>query len=86
MAEQIRRSCIDCGIGNCDHMDKTYPGFCLTTNMDEELKQSSIDAYEDEENKKIMIESEEVEYENYCKMTRVEETMEFAKKIGAHKI
>lgn len=86
MADQIRRSCIDCGIGNCDHMDKSYPGFCLTTNMDPELKQEAVDAYKDEENKRIMVASAEVEYENYCKMTRVEETMEFAKKIGARKI
>ncbi len=71
MTEQMKRSCIDCGVGNCDHMDKTYPGFCLTTNMDQNLKQESIDEYHDEENKKIMP-AAEVEYENYCKMTRWE--------------
>lgn len=86
MAEQIKRSCIDCAVGNCDYMDKSYPGFCLTTNMDRELKQEAISEYDNEENRKIMIAAAEVEYENYCKMTRVEEIMEFAKKIGAKKI
>ena len=33
MQERVM-SCIDCGVKNCDKMDKTYPDFCLTTNMD----------------------------------------------------
>ena len=30
-------SCIDCAVKNCNKMDKTYPDFCLTTHMDEEV-------------------------------------------------
>ena len=30
-------SCIDCAVKNCDKMDKTFPEFCLTTNMDTEV-------------------------------------------------
>lgn len=67
-------------------MDKSYPGFCLTTNMDQELKQEAIGEYDNEENRKIMIAAAEVEYENFCKITRAEEITEFAKKIGAKKI
>ncbi len=37
-------------------------------------------------NHKIMVAAAEVEYEHYCKYTRVEEIMAFAKKIGAKKI
>ena len=33
-----------------------------------------------------MVASAEVEYEGYCQWTRVQEIMEFARKIGAHKI
>lgn len=86
MEKEMKRSCIDCGIGNCDHMTGKYPAFCLTSCMDEELKQEAINSYQEEENHRIMTASAQVEYENYCKMTRVEETMEFAKKIGAKKI
>lgn len=63
-------------------MDKSYPGFCLTTNMDQELKQEAISEYDNEENRRIMIAAAGVEYENFCKITRAEEITEFAKKIG----
>jgi uncharacterized metal-binding protein len=42
--------------------------------------------YDEDRNKEIMIASAEVEYEGYCKWTRVQEIMEFAKKIGARKV
>ena len=38
--EQMKKenmSCIDCAVKNCNKMDKTYPDFCLTTHMDEEV-------------------------------------------------
>lgn len=65
--------------GNCDHMDKSYPGFCLTTNTDRELKQEAISEYDNEENRRIMIAAAEVEYENFCKITRAEETRSLPK-------
>lgn len=83
----VCKSCIDCGTVNCDRMDKKYPTFCLTTHMDEEILKEVLGLYiEDEDNLKIAGASAEVEAENYCKMTRIEETMEFAEKIGATKI
>lgn len=42
--------------------------------------------YEKEENKEIMKNAASVEYEFYLKMTRVEETIEFAKRMGYKKI
>ena len=68
--------------GNCDHMDKSYPGFYLTTNTDRELKQEAISEYDNEENRRIMIAAAGVEYEHFCKITRAEEIQEFAKTIG----
>lgn len=38
---------------------------------------------EDEENSRFMHAAAQVEYENYCKMTRIEEIAEFARKINA---
>ena len=41
---------------------------------------------EDEENSRVMKAAAEVEYENYCRMTRIEEIAEFAGKIGARRL
>lgn len=79
-------SCIDCAVKNCNKMDKTYPDFCLTTHMDEEVLNEAMECYNEDENRKVTIAAAEVEYENYCKHTRVEEIMDFAKKINAKKI
>lgn len=83
MDKKLKRSCIDCGVINCDQNDRTYPDFCLTTSLDENVLDEALSLYtEDEENSKAVLASAEVEYENYCKMTRVEEIVEFAKKTG----
>lgn len=83
----IKRSCIDCSVTNCNSMDSMYPDFCPTENLSRELLQEAMALYtEDEENHAVTIAAAEVEYENYCKMTRIEEIMEFAKKIHAKKL
>lgn len=38
------------------------------------------------DNNKIMAASAEVEYEGYCRLTRVEEIMTFARKMGYKKL
>ena len=84
--ENITRSCIDCGVLNCDKMNAMYPDFCPTTEMDDSLLTEAMELYMEPENNKATIAAAEVEFENYCKMTRVEEIMEFARKIGAKKL
>lgn len=84
--KKIVRSCIDCGTGNCNWEDSVFPEFCLTTHMDADILSDAMAEYEKEEIKKITIAAAEVEADNYCKMTRLEEIIEFAKKIEAKKI
>lgn len=85
--KNIRRSCIDCGVTNCNSMDSMYPDFCPTVDMAEEMLKEVMELYtEDDVNNAVTIAAAQVEYENYCKMTRIEEIMEFAKKIGAKKL
>lgn len=84
--EDIRRSCVDCRAGSCNKKDAPFPEFCLTTSLPEEVLVDAMKQYELEENRKLAIAAAEVESDNYCKMTRLEETIEFAKKIGAKKI
>ena len=82
----IRRSCADCGVTNCDKMDRTYPNFCVGETLDEEWLQGVVKLYEEEENFRIASASAGVESDFYCQMTRVQETIEFAKRISAKKI
>ncbi len=63
-----------------------YPDFCPTVTLSEEQKNEVLEQYWKEENQKIAIAAAEVEAEGYCKWTRVEEIIRFARKIGAKKI
>ena len=84
--KEIQHTCVDCGTQNCKFKVRTYPEFCPTTNLKEEDLQWALERYEEGRNHDIMVASAEVEYEGYCQWTRVQEIMEFARKIGAKKI
>ena len=83
---KMQYSCVDCGTQNCKYKTRSYPDFCLTTHLDEEDLEWAINKYSEDNNHEIMVASAEVEYEGYCQWTRVQEIMEFAHKIHAHKI
>ena len=87
----IRRSCIDCAAGACDGKSGTCPDFCLTCELlaeeDNTLIADTLDKYQnDPEDSLIAKASATVEYEHYCRATRVEEICEFARKIGASRL
>ena len=86
MDKRGQLSCGDCGVTNCNVGNKTYPDFCLTTHLEEKAKKEAMAAYEEEENHQIMVTAADVEYEGYGILTRVEETIEFAKRMGYKKI
>lgn len=79
-------SCADCAVKNCSKMDGTFPDFCLTTNMDEDILKEAMACYEDESVRKITVAAAEVEYHHYCEYTRIEEIMDFAERTGAKKL
>ena len=83
---ETERSCIDCAAGSCNKENAVFPQFCTTVHMNEKVLADAMAQYEKEEIRKIAVAAAEVEADNYCKMTRLEETIEFAKKIGAKKI
>lgn len=58
----------------------------MTKRCTEEQVEASKKMYEDDENKRVMLEACELQAETYGHLTRVEETVEFAKKMGFHKI
>lgn len=53
MENEVKRSCVDCGVVNCDVQNKSYPPFCLTTHMDEIIKNEAMKEYAGE-NRRVM--------------------------------
>ena len=84
--EKEQFGCADCRAKSCHLGDGKYPEFCPGQTLPEQLVADAMKEYEDPEVHRIAIAAAETESENYCKMTRVEETMEFARKIGAKRI
>ena len=54
-------SCVDCGTQKCKFKDRTYPDFCLTTNLSEEDARWAAVRYEEGRNHEVMVASAEVE-------------------------
>ncbi len=67
-----------CETGNLDHM----PGNCPCGDDQGDI----IELYKDDLTGKLAYESALVEAEGYCKKTRLEETMDFAKRCGFQKL
>lgn len=87
MTEKKVLSCIDCAVVHCNKMDKAFPDFCLTTQtVTEEDKEEVKKLYAEEENYKSMLSAASVEYEGYCQLTRVQEIMDYAKRMGFKKL
>ena len=42
--EEKELSCAECGTLNCHKHESRYPKFCLTTNVDEEMLESLLNA------------------------------------------
>ncbi len=83
MNQSIERSCADCAVTGCDgHGEGGYPSFCPTADLAPEKRAALMAAYEDPETLRIMQAAALVELEGYCKWTRVQETMAFARRMG----
>ncbi len=61
------------------------PGFC-PSKVAPETQSEARDLYNDPETLRVSLESARVEAEGYCKWTRVDEIVQFAKKMGFKKI
>jgi uncharacterized metal-binding protein len=86
-SQACSHSCVDCGFLKCCTEKGTYPDFCLTTPLlDEAHKKELMSLYDQPENHEVMVNAALVEYEGYGRLTRVEETMLFAKKMGFHRL
>lgn len=80
-------TCVDCAVmACCGGTGKSYPPFCLTEKMDPKLIEKAMAEYQKPDINKIAVSAAEVEADYYCQLTRVEEIMKFAEKIGAKRI
>lgn len=88
MTQKDRKlSCTDCALLNCHKKDKTFPQFCLTTHTPEETIEEINELYrKDDLVARLSNAAAEIEGTYYGKLTRVEEIIAFAKRIGAKKI
>jgi uncharacterized metal-binding protein len=83
-----QKTCVDCGLKGCMALGGgKFPEFCLTQSLTgEEIDRVMREYLDDPLQLAIMTSATEVEEETYCQATRVEDTILFAKKIGAHKL
>jgi len=80
-------SCSECGTHNCYRQDKQFPDFCLTGELKQEELYGVTDQYRGEGlDARIARASAEVEGVYYGKLTRVEEIIAFANRLGVKNI
>lgn len=88
MPEYTGPTCVLCGVKACtaEPDAKKPPTFCPTP-VEAELFEEVERAYlEREDLRRLAIESARTEAAGYCRSTRVEEIMDFARRIGARKL
>jgi len=80
-------TCSECAQLHCYRHDKRYPDFCATVDLDPAERADLVELYRgDDIDARIARAAAEVEGLYYCKLNRVEETVAFARRIGAEKI
>ncbi|WP_041795100.1 DUF1847 domain-containing protein [Pararhodospirillum photometricum] len=80
-------SCADCRQLHCHRHDKRYPGFCPTESLDPHEREDLVDLYSsDGPDGRLARAAAEVEGAYYGKLTRVEETVAFARRLGVTRI
>jgi len=80
-------TCVNCSVLNCYRRSSQFPGFCLTETTDASLIESCTEIYlGDNIDARMARSAAEVEGTYYGKLTRVEEIIAFARRIGAAKI
>jgi len=88
MTEYTGPTCVLCGVKACaaEPDTKKPPAFCPMP-VEAELLQEVERAYlEQEDLRKLAVESARTEAAGYCRSTRVEEIMDFARRIGARRL
>jgi len=84
---KTKNTCSECGVLNCYRKDKTFPSFCLTEGADRQVVDKISRRYRGKNPDALIAHAAaEVEGTYYGKLTRVEEIIAFANRIGAKRI
>ena len=84
---KTENTCSDCGALNCYRRDKQFPSFCLTEAVDPTVAAKVVRRYRGKgPDARTSRAAAEVEGTYYGKLTRVEEIIAFANRIGAKRI
>ncbi len=88
MKKPVELCCPLCGVKACTHEPSTkkLPLFCPMADEGEQLAAIERTYQEDEELRKLACESARTEAAGYCRSTRVQEIMDFARRIGATRL
>lgn len=80
-------SCTECGLQSCFRRNNKFPKDCVSENVVNKDKSAALEKYtENGIDRQMALAAAEIEGLYYGKLTRVEETIEFARRIGAKKI
>ena len=79
-------SCSECAVRNCYRKDSAFPAFCLTEQYPDALERTRKFYASNTTDGKLARAAAEIEGEYYGRLTRIEETIRFAKKLGVKKL
>ncbi|MDR3361360.1 MAG: DUF1847 domain-containing protein [Desulfovibrio sp.] len=80
------RSCSDCGTLGCRRNDRdAFPPFCLTRHVDDALLRQALDCYQGDVLDLACV-SAVLEADSYGRLTRVEETIEFIRRMRYRRV
>ena len=84
---KTKKTCSECGALNCYRKDKMFPSFCLTEGADRQVVDKISRRYRGKNPDALIAHAAaEVEGTYYGKLTRVEEIIAFANRIGTKRI
>ncbi|MDR2826177.1 MAG: DUF1847 domain-containing protein [Deltaproteobacteria bacterium] len=84
--KKLAPSCSECGVRNCYRKDKEFPPFCLSRENPDAVAETRELYSGDSVDGKLARLAAEVEGEYYGSLTRLEETIIFAEKLGVRKL
>lgn len=84
--EGFELSCADCSTKSCCSSSGPLPPFCTTAALEPGELEEALTISNQPENQAVLRCAAQVEYEGYCKLTRVEEIMDFARRMGFRKL
>ena len=85
-SEKCHLSCSECAVRNCYRKEKQYPEFCLTEQYKDAVEKTRKLYTSDTVDGRLARAAAEIEGEYYGRLTRLEETIRFAKKLGVKKL